>query len=242
MCLSNTTFYMFYYHSIHQFKMAQSLRILLFTILASLSSPCLAIGWFGNDLSGHPCVGGGQGIGPLDYTSSSDRHNGPTFSQVEGAHFTPSVENLIEGHRGTLAGDLDYTLRAIPNHHRALYSVIRYGLEYKKNTLKTPPECYLQRAIAFKPDDAVVHMLFGIYLQRKNKYSLALEQYQRAEKLAPDFPELHYNLGLLYFELKKYEMALGQARQAYSKGYPLPGLKNKLKKLGVWQNTDGRTK
>ena len=212
-------------------------RIFLFTTSVLLSSPCLALGWFGRDLNGLPCRGHGQGIGPLDYTSSSDRKD-VTFGQVEGSHFPPSVENLIKGHRGNLGGDLDYTLRAIPNHHRALYSVIRYALAYKKNSLEAPPECYLQRALAFKPDDAVVHMLFGIYLQRKSKFSLALEQYQIAEKLAPNFAELHYNLGLLYFELKQYNKALVQARQAYSRDYPLPGLKNKLKKVGVWKTAN----
>jgi len=35
-------------------------------------------------------------------------------------------------------------------------------------------------------------------------------------------------------ELKEYDLALKHALRAYELGYPLMGLKNKLKRLGVW--------
>jgi len=40
---------------------------------------------------------------------------------------------------------------------------------------------------------------------------------------------------LLYVELGKPEDALIKAKKAYALGHPLPGLRNKLIKLGVWK-------
>lgn len=213
--------------------MTTGLNIAFLVFLMAVSSPCFAFGWFGDDLNGRPCTGHPQGYGPFDYTNPANKK---FIHVVEIAHFLPYIEKLQHGRSGTLGAELNYTLLAVPNHHRALYSVIRYELNYKKNTLLTPPECYLQRALAFKPDDAVVHMLYGLYLHRKDRYTLALEQYQAAEKLDPTSAELHYNLGLLYCELKEYQKALAQAHLAYAKDYPLSGLRKKLQKAGVWQN------
>lgn len=64
-------------------------------------------------------------FGPFDYRDPEAR--GEPLRLVESAHFTPSVESLVKGNSGTVAGDLDYTLRAFPNHHRALYSVAQYA-------------------------------------------------------------------------------------------------------------------
>ena len=214
-------------------------QTIFLAVLITLSSPCLAIGWFGDNLNGRPCSGNTQGFGPFDYT---DPNNKGALYQVEHGHFPKYVEYLVHGKSDTLGGDLNYTLLAFPNHHRALYSVIRYALNYKTNTLKISPECYLQRALAFKPDDGVVHMLFGIYLHRKHKYKMALDQYLAAEKLEPKSAELHYNLGLLYFDLKEYNEAAAQARQAYAKGYPLPGLKRKLDRVGAWPKNQDQAK
>src|SRR5678816_4417104 len=57
--------------------------------------------------------------GPFDYRT--DR-TGTTLSIVEDNHFTPAVEQLISGITSSVGGEIDYTLRAFPNHHRALLS------------------------------------------------------------------------------------------------------------------------
>jgi len=46
--------------------------------------------------------------------------------------------------------------------------------------------------------------------------------------------EISYNLGLICLELKDFDAATTYAKRAYELGYPLPGLKNKLQKLGRW--------
>src|SRR4249919_1218189 len=89
--------------------------------------------------------------GPYDYTNAYDRAN--KIPIVEGAHFQPEVEALIRSPTvGTLMGALDYTLRAVPNHHRALAAVARYALGGGSREKFYSAECYFDRAMRFKPD------------------------------------------------------------------------------------------
>src|ERR1700682_2471287 len=92
--------------------------------------------------------------GPFDYRSGRDR------SIVEKFHFTPKVENLVGGNTSmTPGGDLNYTLRVFPNHHRALMSLIRFAEEEKKDPpseMEFSVACWFDRAERFQPDDAVV--------------------------------------------------------------------------------------
>ena len=195
--------------------------------------------WVGTSLSGVRCTGGGQGYGPFDYTQVATigkKH----LTIVESAHFTPKVENLIAGNTSsTPVGDIDYTLRAWPNHHRALLSIIRYQLQIKQKIrqgkLETPPECYLQRAIAFSPQDPAPHSLFGYYLTKLKKYKQAEKHYLKALELSPNNSKLNYSYSLFLIKLKRYNEALKYAKTAYQKGRPPEGLKRKLIKLNVWK-------
>jgi len=96
--------------------------------------------------------------------------------------------------------------------------------------------CYFARGVRFAPDDGAVRVLYGIYLSRNGKKSEAVEQLQAAQELVGDDPNLHYNLGLAYFDLKDYDKALLHAQKAYELGFPLPGLRDKLKKAGKWRD------
>lgn len=173
--------------------------------------------------------------GPFDYTNNADFQE--KLPIVEQYHFSPDVEALHSGESSTIGGDLDYTLRAFPNHHRALYAVARYALQPDtpaRDTHYFTPECYFDRAIAFKPDDGMVHMIYGIFLHEQHKLPAALAEYQKAVKLMPNSAEAHYNLGLLYADMREYANAKEHAHQAYRLGYPLQGLKNKLVQAGAW--------
>jgi tetratricopeptide (TPR) repeat protein len=44
--------------------------------------------------------------------------------------------------------------------------------------------------------------------------------------------EIHYNLGLILIEMNLLDEAVQSARTAYELGYPLPGLRNRLARLG----------
>ena len=203
--------------------------ITVFIAITILSiSPNLLAGNYCGDLS----TGGTDG--PYDYTIPHRR-----IREIEGNHFNQDVENLISGMTGTIGAEIDFLLRYVPNHHRALLSLSKLSLRDKTNKpagARYTVLCFFERAIRFKPDDATVHYLFSGYLLETDKFDMALEQLNIASKLEPNNPAINYNLGLLYFQKKNYDKALHFAKKAYSQNFPLPGLKNKLTSVGRWKN------
>jgi tetratricopeptide (TPR) repeat protein len=208
--------------------------VLYSTHVGAVSAP-----FVGADLNGSLCTGVSTGHGPFDYVQRNNfKHD---LYLVEMAHFTPDVEYLVKGNtsEGPM-GDLNYTLRAWPNHHRALLSAIRLQLAMNKKLTKykidNPPECYLQRAIHFNPQDPVIYTLYGYYLQKIGKLEDAVKYYEKAIKINPINAKTAYSFSLLLIELKRYDQALKYAKVAYQQhGHPPMELKHKLEKLGVWK-------
>ena len=174
-------------------------------------------------------------IGPLDYR----RIDPKMLKLVEDFHFTRGVEMLRKGQSSTLGGDLAYTLNAIPNHPRALRTTIEYfkrkGVEATME-MRMGLQCWLDRAVAYRPDDPTVRILVADTLIRQGKREDAASQLKVAEQNADSSATVHYTLGLLYLDLKDYDRSVEHARKAYDLGAPLPGLKNMLAKAGKWQN------
>ena len=218
------------------------LYILVFCTLAgphaATSAPLSDAPWVGDTMWGTLCRGNKQGYGPFDYTLRNQYIK--ELKIVEDYHFSPMVENLIEGDTtSNPLGDLDYTLMAWPNHHRALNTVIRARVQKKENfkiSRFTPAECYLQRAINFSPDDGVSYMLYGMLLHQMGDLKDALERYQSAERLSPQDLQTKYNIGLLLVDLERYDEAKKYAVDVYRNSFPLPGLKKKLRKEGYWSD------
>jgi tetratricopeptide (TPR) repeat protein len=213
---------------------------------ARVAAVCIAFAVSGvahaqHEPAGEPTPGCGtfqyerEHIGPLDYR----RINPKMLKLVEDFHFTRNVEMLRKGQSSTLGGDLAYTLNAIPNHPRALRSTIEY---FKRKGVEATMEmhmsldCWLDRAVAYRPDDPTVRILVADSLIRQGKRADAVSALKVAEQNADDSATVHYNLGLLYLDLKDYDRSLEHARKAYALGAPLPGLKNMLAKAGKWQN------
>jgi uncharacterized protein (TIGR02996 family) len=188
--------------------------------------------------------GGNQGcgslenaFGPFDYRTE----RGNSLRLVEGAHFTPQVEALVRGNAGYLGGDLDYTLRAFPNHARALIATMRYGQQTKSPQpphLRYSVECYFDRALRFRPDDTTVRMIYATFLEKAGRSQEAEQQLERAAVEAKDNPFTHYNIGLVYLEAKNYERALIQAHKAHALGFTRTELKEKLVAAGKWKDPD----
>lgn len=188
----------------------------------------------GNTLSGSPCAGKATGVGPYDYLRRGDPFIADRISVVE-AHFSKEVEMLQ--HYNTI-GNLDYTLRAVPNHHRALMSQARLDIhsptrKYGNIDTYIPPECWYQRAIYFSPQDTTVKLQFGIFLHQHKLLDKAEALYLAALSADPNNPQIHYNLGLLYLDKGNLDEALEHANKAYKAGHPLPGLKRRLASEGV---------
>ncbi|MDH3637548.1 MAG: tetratricopeptide repeat protein [Gammaproteobacteria bacterium] len=173
---------------------------------------------------------------PLDYLDKKEAYN---VSVVELYHFAPEVERLEKGMNEELPGDIDYVLMHIPNHYRALNAMASWEIRQKKLKKEAPEgvqflnaACYFERALFFRPNDPTIHLIKGIFLHKSEKFAEAKEAYKQALALKPEYAEAHYNLGLLHFELKDYDEAVEEAKTAYDLGYPLRGLKKKLRRVG----------
>ena len=180
-------------------------------------------------------------FGPFDYNQSVKYAK--QIDVVERTHFTPEVETLKHGSAGRLAADLNYTIRAIPNHHRALDSISRLSIRLNRPLIpdmQCSVDGFFERAIRFTPNDAWVHLAYGVHLYRWKKLAQAEGELLKAEKLAPNEGNIAYNLGLLYVDLKQWDKAMTYAEKAYAEGYSLPGLKNMLVSAGKWRPNNGR--
>lgn len=174
--------------------------------------------------------------GPFDYRTAPPKAK----LAVESYHYTPEVQQLLRGHTTTkLTADVAYTLNVFPNHHSALKTMADWAIKSKRN----PPEgsrhtveCWFDRGLRFRPDDPMVKMLFGNYLIQIGKTSEAVKYLEEAERLEPRNGNLHYNLGLAYVKLGRLKDALESAHIAYAAGFPLPGLRNQLKRAGAWRD------
>ncbi|HKO66955.1 MAG TPA: tetratricopeptide repeat protein [Burkholderiaceae bacterium] len=172
----------------------------------------------------------------LDYHAPRDQMR---IKQIESNHFDRNVEALVKAKTGLLGGDIDFLLRYVPNHPRALNSMVRLALREKTpqpSGAGLPVECYFVRGLQFRPDDAALSTLYGSYLARVGRPSEALQQFEVAEKRTPDDPILLYNMGLVLVDLGDYERARSHAEKAYAAGVDLPGLREKLVKAGHWRN------
>lgn len=215
-------------------KQLLTYRIICASLIALASLPALADRY--NNLNcdiepGKPLT---NDYGPYDATNPAHAGKLPI---VLGAHFTPQVEQLIAGTSGPIIGDINYTLKAIPNYHRALAAMAKYQrrerLTFKDRDRFYTADCYFRRALYFAPADVTSRMLYAMHLQLTGRKEQAVAQYQHALGLAPDYTELQYNYALLLVDLKRYDEALELANKAYAKGFPLPGLKNKLAAHGL---------
>lgn len=175
--------------------------------------------------------------GPYDYRT--DKHK---LGVVERHHFNRDVESLSGGiTTSKVGGDISYTLRAFPNHHRALHAVARLAVKEKNarpSGSKYSIDCWFDRAMRFRPDDGMVRLTYGIYLFQIGKKEESLKMLESAEQLGENSGNFHYNAGLIYADLKKYDRALEHAHAAYAQGFKLPGLRGKLEKAGKWQEPD----
>ena len=176
-------------------------------------------------------------FGPFDYRSASKEN----LEVVESQHFTENIKNLIRGEDAFLGDDLSYTLVRFPNHYPALQAIVKLSMREKDVrplSAHYSVECFFDRAMRFRPGDGIVRMLYANYLLKlKGRGEEALEQYQEAVKIQPEHANINYNIGLLYLKAKNYEQSVVHAKKAYRLGFPLPGLRNKLKRAGKWDGT-----
>lgn len=174
-------------------------------------------------------------FGPFDYRTATAKQK----RAVESVHYTAEIQQMKAGATvANLAGDLAYTLRVFPNHHRALKTMADWSIRTKRNPAAGgyyTVECWFERGMRFRPDDEMVKMLFGVYLLQIGKTNESIGYLEEAGKSGQTNANLHYNLGLAYVKLRRYDEALKNAHLAYKMGFPLPGLRNQLVRAGKWR-------
>lgn len=171
-----------------------------------------------------------QGYGPYNYITQKDK-----LGIVDQVHFTEEVAALIRGNKSTLGGDIDYTLRAFPNHHRALESLGDLAIREKSTQLRdmhfTVP-CYFIRAGLFVPTDGMVNSIYAKYLARIGENELAKSEAELAIKKSPNNPRTAYNLGLTYYFLGDLKKAKEYSEMAKKLGSSAVGLEKLLANPG----------
>ena len=115
-----------------------------------------------------PAVPSPGQYGPYDYSDPGDYSE--RLPVVEQYHLTANVQNFKPENENPPGAHLDYTLRAFPNHYRALELMMR--LAEKEHTTRPgganfSVECYFERALNFRPNDAMVKMLYANYLHKQ---------------------------------------------------------------------------
>jgi tetratricopeptide (TPR) repeat protein len=152
---------------------------------------------------------------------------------VESLHLGPGEEHLRKREYPQAAADFIFVLNIFPNHPRALPLMIEVCEQWK--SLQCKPDEYLDKAIAINPNIAATYVIQGVYLYRKNKYPQSIQSFEQALAIDPNSKTTHYNLGLAYLETKQYDLANEHAQRAYALGASLPGLRNKLERVGKWK-------
>jgi tetratricopeptide (TPR) repeat protein len=152
---------------------------------------------------------------------------------VEHNHLGLGQQRLREKSYSRAFNEFTFILTAFPNHPQALLGMVELCNAWRS------PNCGMEerfaKAIAVNPDAAGTYVIQGIYLARIGKNAAAIESYKRAVALQPDLSSAHYNLGLAYFEAKQYSLSNEYAQKAYSLGFQLPGLRDKLQRAGHWK-------
>lgn len=174
-------------------------------------------------------------VPPMDYRT--DRR---MLQVVENAHFPPRVEQLVKPMFSHFGADLNYTLHAFPNHHRALVTMVRLGEREKTDLPKElgyTIDCFFRRAIRFTPDDVIVRMLYGQYLDKKGRRDDAIQQIRAADSYAGTEPLTQVNLGLLYLQLGEHQRALEKAHAAAGMGLDISVLQAQLQAAGRWRES-----
>ncbi len=129
-------------------------------------------------------------------------------------------------------GDIEYTLRHIPNHPFALRRATITCIEHPDLLHCSVVENKFKTAVDWDPQQPNTRVLYGVFLQMQEHEQKALEQYQLALSLKPGMADAHYNIALIYYKQGNWEKAAEHAKAAYANGHRAPGLRRKLSDKG----------
>ncbi len=100
-------------------------------------------------------------------------------------------------------------------------------------------EQFLQKSIQAQPRRPEPYLMLALLRRKAHKLAEARDILRQADEATDRRSvDIQYNLGLISAELGDFDDAVANAKKAYAKGYPLPGLKEKLRKVGHWSAAD----
>jgi tetratricopeptide (TPR) repeat protein len=152
---------------------------------------------------------------------------------VQKYHLGKAMNHLKEGRPTAAFSQFAFIVRYFPNYPEVLQHMVQIAAPRKN--MRQQMEEYLIKAVKIYPEAYPTYVIYGDFLQKVGEMSRAIKQYNIALQYDPNFSEAHYHLGLAYFKLKEYQLANVHAHKAYILGYPLPGLREMLKKVGEWK-------
>jgi tetratricopeptide (TPR) repeat protein len=156
---------------------------------------------------------------------------------VEQYHLGPCEKALRARDYPRALGECDFILKIFPNHPQALLLTTQICMQWKESRCSL--EDLFAQATSINPKAPGTFVIQGIYLHRAGQYGKAIDSYNYALGLESNLLNAHYNLALTYIETKQYDLANTHAQRAYSLGATLPGLRNRLTKLGYWKPEQG---
>jgi len=165
-----------------------------------------------------------------DYYSPQRDNN--LLRLVENAHLGVAEQKIRAKYYNYARGDIEFILRFYPNHPRGLQLMVHVCSEPDQ---RCDLQWVFEKAIATNPKVAGTYVAEGIYLHGIKRYGEAIKAYQHAIALDASSMNAHYNLGLAYLDTKQYDLANLEAGHAYALGAQLPGLRDRLKRLGKWK-------
>lgn len=132
--------------------------------------------------------------------------------------------------------EYEYTIATVPPNYdfHADISARMARAHYKlKNTEKALH--YAQKAIDAKPKMPHGYVAKAFIERSEGKLDAAIKTLiEGNSNTYKKDSEINYHLGLAYMKRERYQDAMVYAKAAYKLGYPLPGLKDQLTRVGVW--------
>jgi tetratricopeptide (TPR) repeat protein len=166
-----------------------------------------------------------------------------------GFHYITRAENERDRQKrdfllNTALAETLFTYRAAEQ-DSVVFPIIAINLARIKDSMGDKPGAIstLESTIQTHPDRLELYGALAL-LHRKDKDLVEAKRVLlRADTVAAgQSAEIQYSLGLVNLELGDVASAVDNARHAYASGYPLPGLRDKLKALGKWPAPEAAAK
>lgn len=131
-------------------------------------------------------------------------------------------------------GEAQYTAQRIPSDSPVMgpVTITLARIYMEKKDFGTAAR-YFEEGIRARPNDAMAYSAYAVMYRSQKQLDKAKQVLLDGDAATEGrSAEIQYNLGLLMLDLGDVDSAVAYARKAYALGFPLPGLRNKLQRMG----------